>query len=103
MEAKKMSLEKRIKRAYENLKAPKGMFAVGVWDPSNPEKSIPYIVETETTKRDAVYSSEKYAKWYAKLRDKKWKKEYQEANEEKKAYMCEEDYFVVNEKGVKIY
>jgi hypothetical protein len=93
-------------RKYDKLRdirAPQGRFAVCVWDPSNPEKSIPYIIRTETTRRDAVYSSEKYACWYAEQKNKRWKKEFQTAKQEKRTLIGESDYFVVDDKGCRLY
>ena len=100
-------LERRMEtaRKYDKLRdirAPQGRFAVCVWDPSNPEKSIPYIIRTETTRRDAVYSSEKYACWYACMRNKRWKNRFLAATPEKKAFMGESDYFVLDDKGWRV-
>ena len=84
------------------MKAPEGQFAVCVWDPSNPRKSTPSIVETETTSRDAIYSSEKYACWYAKQRNKKAEQEYTAMNPRIRVCLGETEYFVVNDQGNRV-
>ena len=96
-----MSLQERIKEAYKNLKAPEGQFIVCEWDPSNPEKSIPCITRTETTKRKAVYKSEIYASWYAGMRNKKWFESTQERRRKGKTVIGEADYFVVDDQGIR--
>lgn len=76
-----MKLEDRI---------PKGGFAVCAWNPENPEKSVPVVAQTLTTEQDAIYASEKYAVWYAKLR-----------NAMQPNSMIE--YFVVDGNGMRVY
>ena len=80
-----MSLEQRMKEAYKNLKAPEGKFEVYVWDPSNPEKSIPRQVSKP-------YSVEGFAVGYAKR-----------MNAKQQAVIGEADYFVMNDRGIRIY
>ena len=98
-----MPLENRMKEAYANLKAPEGMFAVCVWDSSNPEKSIPTIINARTTGRDSIYASEKYAGWYAKMRNDKWFQEMTEKKQRGEQIIGEQEYFVINDQGLRIY
>jgi len=94
-----LQIERRKDRARAAVKAPEGKFAVYVWDPSNPEKSIPFLARTLTSERDAIYDSERYAGSYAKLRNEKWFDEIQEMKKEGKSVSGETDYFVVDDTG----
>ena len=85
----------------ERLKAPEGKFAVCVWDPSNPSKSIPYIVSTKGGK-EAIYDSEKYASWYAGLRNNMWKERLSKMNERQQLWTKLYDYFVIDDKGLRV-
>ena len=76
----------------DKLKAPEGKFAVCVWDPSNPEKSTPYIVDIEPDK-EAIFDSEDAAIEYAEERNRK----------APKLKFAETDYFVMNDKGFRVY
>jgi len=100
---RRMQIQRKYNRARDELKAPKGMFAVCVWDPSNPEKSIPYIVDTETTSREAIYASEDYACWYASMRNKKWFKWLQEKQKRGESVSGETEYFVIDDRGLRTY
>lgn len=80
-----MPLEQRTEQAYKNLKAPEGKFAVYVWDPSNPEKSIPRRV-------GKPYGVEGFAVGYAKR-----------MNEKQQQAIGEADYFVMNDQGTRVY
>jgi len=100
---RRMQIQKKYDRARDKLKAPKGKFAVCVWDPSNPEKSIPSIVYTETTNRKAIYASENYACWYARIRNKKWFEWLQEQQQKGESVSGETDYFVMDDRGLRVY
>ncbi len=80
-----MSLEARMKEAYQSLKAPKGKFAVYAWDPSNPEKSIPKQV-------GKPYSVEGFAIGYAK-----------KMNAKEQPAIGEVAYFVLDGQGIRVY
>lgn len=97
-----MSLEVRMKEAYQSLKAPEGEFAVCVWDPSNPEKSKPVLVRTKEG-RFAIYTSRNYAAWYARIRNEQWFKEITEKKQRGVQVIGEADYFVIDYEGNRIY
>jgi hypothetical protein len=99
---RRMQIQRKYDRARDELKAPEGMFAVCVWDPSNPEKSIPYIVDTETTSRKAIYASKKYACWYACMRNKKWFEWLQEQQRKGESVRGETDYVVIDDRGLRV-
>lgn len=84
-----MSIDKCVE-----LKAPESKYAVCDWDPSNPRKSVPSITQTLTTKRDAVYTSLKYAEWYTDMRNKLWKQQTQKIGEL--------EYFVIDAQGKRV-
>ena len=90
-----MSLEERMKEAYKNLKSQEGKFAVVVWDPSNPEKSIPTIVA-------GPYTVEGFAIGYARRMNKKWYDETKEKRAKGLPVVGEADYFVVDGYGDRI-
>ena len=90
-----MSLENRMKDACKNMKAPDGMFVIYVWNPSNPEKSIPMEV-------GEPYKIEGFAIGNARRMNKKWEMNYREANPEQRARMTETDYFVIDDQGMRI-
>ena len=80
-----MTLETRMKKAYENLKAPEGKFVVCVWDPANPEKSIPVQISNP-------YTVEGSAIGYAKRMNTKGQPD-----------IGEREYFVVDDRGTRVY
>lgn len=83
----------------EKIKVSEGKFAVCYWDPSNPEKSRPGIEKTKTTNRYAIYKSEKYARWYASMRNESYFKEVQERRKAGKPVIGEVEYFVMDYEG----
>jgi hypothetical protein len=82
----KMPLEQMMKEGYKSMETPKGMFTVWVWDPSNPEKSIPKQVGKP------YYTLEGRAIEYARR-----------MNEKPQPDIGESDYFVMNDKGLRVY
>ena len=96
-----MSIDQKA-RDIGSIKAPQGMFAVIAWDPSNPEKSTPTIIETQTTGRDAVYKSERYASWYASVRNDQWYKEMKRKQKLGQQVIGELEYFVIDDQGTRI-
>jgi len=89
----------------DKLRAPEEMFAVCVWDPSNPEKSIPRIAKTTVRRgrKETLYKSERYAIWYAKMRNDRWYRYLRRVKAEGKSVIGENEYFVIDDKGVRIF
>jgi hypothetical protein len=88
-----MTLEERMKKAYANLKAPKGKYVVCVWNPSNPNKSIPEI-------DGRPYLLFEKAVEYVKIMNDK----EQSRNIRERAVVGPDlDYFVVDDKGCRVY
>ena len=88
-------IERRKDRARAAVKAPEGMFAVYVWDPSNPEKSIPVQV-------GEPYADERKAgKELVRLTEEA-EKDYRERNPETGAGASDIAYFVVNDQGIMV-
>ena len=79
-----MSLEERMKEAYERLKAPEGKYIVCDWDPSNPEKSIPHRVAGPYTK---IGNAKAYAK---------------RMNSKPQPEIGEQEYFVMDDQGQRV-
>lgn len=67
------------------IKAQEGKFAVYVWDPSNPEKSIPILV-------GRPYPLKGFAVGNAKR-----------MNIKEQPVIGEAEYFVVNDQGIRVY
>lgn len=88
-----MSLEERMKKIYKDLKAPKGRFVVCVWNPSNPEKSVPKI-------RGRPYLLFEKAVEYVRIMNDK---EQQGDIFETAGFGSDLDYFVVDDKGCRLY
>ena len=90
-----MGIEESVEEAGEKIRAPEGLFLVCVWDPSNPRKSVP-AEQLRTSYKGLAIS-------YAKRMNERWKKKYDKATPEEQSSMGEADYFVVDDKGVRIF
>lgn len=91
-----MIMEKKQESLCDRLKAPEGKFNVCKWDPSNPEKSVPTVIS-------GPYSQENFAVGYAKRRNADYQRRIAQAAAQGKELIGEEDYFVTNDRGIRIY
>lgn len=87
-----MALEKKIKKAYESLKAPEGKFVVCVWNPSNTNKSVPEV-------DGWPYLLFEKAVEYAKTMNEK---EQSRDIRERAVVGPDLEYFVVDDKGYRV-
>lgn len=79
----------------ERLTAPEGKYLVCVWDPSNPEKSIPVPVAKP-------YSVFGFARGYASKMNALYEEKARQAEKAGNSLIGEKDYFVMNDHGQRL-
>ena len=90
-----LQIEKRKDKARAAVKAPESMFAIYVWDPSNPEKSIPSRVGEPY--EDLGKANEELVRLARETEE-----EYANMNPRTRICIGEIAYFVVDDKGIMV-